>query len=142
MAVTVYTLKRTKLTKTDVENFNAQYPTLEVKYTKVFHDRFLILDRGTAYHVGASLKDAGKNILESILSKMRESSGIYCSGWSWKPKNREFLTDKSAFYGSCSRLASTETYAFYSKNTNCMGLWKKQVMRPICLSSGLQEGGR
>ena len=42
------------------ENFNAQYPTLEVKYTKVFHDRFLILDRGTAYHVGASLKDAGK----------------------------------------------------------------------------------
>lgn len=59
-AVMVYTLKRTKLTKTDVENFNAQYPTLEVKYTKVFHDRFLILDRGTAYHVGASLKDAGK----------------------------------------------------------------------------------
>lgn len=44
----------------DVENFNAQYPTLQVKYTKVFHDRFLILDRKTAYHVGASLKDAGK----------------------------------------------------------------------------------
>ncbi len=60
VVVTVYTLKRTKLTKTDVENFNAQYPTLEVKYTKVFHDRFLILDRTTAYHVGASLKDAGK----------------------------------------------------------------------------------
>lgn len=58
--VTVYTLKRTKQTKTDVENFNAQYPILEVKYTKVFHDRFLILDRGIAYHVGASLKDAGK----------------------------------------------------------------------------------
>ena len=37
-----------------------QYPTLDVKYTKVFHDRFLILDRKTAYHVGASLKDAGK----------------------------------------------------------------------------------
>lgn len=46
--------------ETDAENFNAQYPTLEVKYTKVFHDRFLILDRETAYHVGASLKDAGK----------------------------------------------------------------------------------
>lgn len=41
-------------------NFNAQYPTLEVKYTGVFHDRFLILDRKTAYHIGASLKDAGK----------------------------------------------------------------------------------
>ena len=51
----------------------------------------------------------------------------------------EFLTDKSAFYGSSSRLVSTETYAFYSKNTNCMGLWKKQVMRPICLSSGARK---
>lgn len=60
VSVTIYTQKRTRLTKTDVENLNAQYPTLEVKYTKVFHDRFLILDRGTAYHVGASLKDAGK----------------------------------------------------------------------------------
>lgn len=60
VSVTIYTQKRTRLTKTDVENFNTQYPTLEVKYTKVFHDRFLILDRETAYHVGASLKDAGK----------------------------------------------------------------------------------
>ena len=60
VSVTIYTQKRTRLTETDVENFNAQYPTLEVKYTKAFHDRFLILDRETAYHVGASLKDAGK----------------------------------------------------------------------------------
>lgn len=60
VAVTIYTLKRTKLTDTDVENFNAQYPTLKIKYTKVFHDRFLILDRTKAYHIGASLKDAGK----------------------------------------------------------------------------------
>lgn len=58
--VTVYTLKRTPLTKKDVENFNAQYPTLRVYYTNVFHDRFLILDRKIAYHIGASLKDAGK----------------------------------------------------------------------------------
>lgn len=60
VSVTIYTQKRTKLTKTDADHFNAQYPTLEVKYTKAFHDRFLILDRKTAYHVGASLKDAGK----------------------------------------------------------------------------------
>lgn len=60
VSVTIYTQKRTRLTNADVENFNAQYPTLEVKYTKAFHDRFLILDRETAYHVGASLKDAGK----------------------------------------------------------------------------------
>ncbi|MEY8432078.1 hypothetical protein AALC75_16385 [Lachnospiraceae bacterium 48-42] len=33
---------------------------MKIKYTKVFHDRFLILDQATAYHVGVSLKDAGK----------------------------------------------------------------------------------
>lgn len=41
-------------------NFNAQYPTLTVKKTQVFHDRFIILDGKTAYHIGASIKDAGK----------------------------------------------------------------------------------
>lgn len=60
VSVTIYTHERTKLSQTDVGNFNAQYPALEVKYTRAFHDRFLILDRETAYHVGASLKDAGK----------------------------------------------------------------------------------
>jgi len=52
--------QRTKLSQTDVDNFNAQYPKLDVKYTRAFHDRFLILDKTKAYHVGASLKDAGK----------------------------------------------------------------------------------
>ena len=60
VAVTVYTQQRTKLSQTDVYNFNAQYPKLDVKYTRAFHDRFLILDKTKAYHVGASLKDAGK----------------------------------------------------------------------------------
>lgn len=66
VAVTVYTLQRTKLSQTDVDNFNVQYPKLDVKYTRAFHDRFLILDKTKAYHVGASLKDAGKNVLELI----------------------------------------------------------------------------
>ena len=60
VSVTVYTHQRTRLSDIDVANFNAQYPALEVKYTSVFHDRFLILDGKTAYHIGASLKDAGK----------------------------------------------------------------------------------
>lgn len=60
VSVTVYTQKQTRLTRTDCANFNAQYPVLEVKYVTTFHDRFLIIDRETAYHVGASLKDAGK----------------------------------------------------------------------------------
>ena len=60
VSVTVYTHQRTRLSNIDVANFNAQFPALEVKYTSVFHDRFLILDGKTAYHIGASLKDAGK----------------------------------------------------------------------------------
>ena len=60
VAVTIYTFKKTKLTAQDVAAFNSQYPQLDVKYTNVFHDRFLILDGKTVYHIGASLKDAGK----------------------------------------------------------------------------------
>jgi len=58
--VLIYTSKKTKLSKVDMENFNKQYPTMEVKYTEAFHDRFLILDDECAYHIGASIKDAGK----------------------------------------------------------------------------------
>lgn len=58
--VKVYTYASARLTNTDVANFNAQYPNLTVKKTQVFHDRFIILDRKTAYHIGASLKDAGR----------------------------------------------------------------------------------
>ena len=58
--VKIYTYSSVKLTNTDIANFNAQYPTLTVKKTQVFHDRFIILDSATVYHVGASIKDAGK----------------------------------------------------------------------------------
>ena len=58
--VKVYTLKRTKLSQGDINNFNHQYKSLLVNYTNMFHDRFLIIDESLAYHIGASLKDAGK----------------------------------------------------------------------------------
>lgn len=58
--VNIFTYASAKLTNRDVANFNAQYPTLVVKKTQVFHDRFIIQDGRTAYHIGASIKDAGK----------------------------------------------------------------------------------
>lgn len=58
--VKIYTYASARLTNTDAANFNAQYPTLSVTKTQVFHDRFIILDGKTAYHIGASIKDAGK----------------------------------------------------------------------------------
>lgn len=51
----------TKLTADDISKFNSQYPNLTVdSSSKAFHDRFLILDEKAVYHVGASIKDAGK----------------------------------------------------------------------------------
>lgn len=58
--VRIYTVKKTKLSQADINNFNQQYPSLDIDYTEDFHDRFLIIDEAMAYHVGASLKDAGK----------------------------------------------------------------------------------
>lgn len=67
--VEIYTFSNTKLTAADIAKFNVQYPTLIVKHTNAFHDRFLILDRKEAYHIGASLKDAGKKCFAiSLLS--------------------------------------------------------------------------
>jgi hypothetical protein len=58
--ITIYTSAQSKITQQDIQSFNAQYPLLNVKYTKTIHDRFLIIDNQTLYHIGASLKDLGK----------------------------------------------------------------------------------
>lgn len=58
--VTIYTFNNTRLSNRDINTFNSQYPNLTVKHMTAFHDRFLILDDTVGYHVGASLKDAGK----------------------------------------------------------------------------------
>ena len=63
--VKIYTSeKHTKLTESEIASFNKEYPALAVKYTSEFHDRFMILDRRTLYHIGASIKDAGKKAFE------------------------------------------------------------------------------
>lgn len=80
--VIMYTLKKTKLSQADVDRFNKQYPTLKVYHTKRFHDRFLIVDDIYAYHIGASVKDAGRKcfginkiedqeIVKDILERLR-----------------------------------------------------------------------
>ena len=71
--VKIYTYASAKLTNRDVSYFNAQYPSLTVKKTQVFHDRFIILDGKTSYHIGASVKDAGKKCFGISLI---EDSGV------------------------------------------------------------------
>ena len=58
--VLIATAGKGSLSAEDISKFNAQYPNLSVKNTNDFHDRFLILDKVEVYHIGASLKDAGK----------------------------------------------------------------------------------
>ena len=58
--VSIMTSGNGSLSTKDITKFNAQYPTLSVKTTTDFHDRFLIIDKAEVYHIGASIKDAGK----------------------------------------------------------------------------------
>ena len=57
---TIYTSKISKEMKLDIEKFNAQYEPVEVMIFSKSHDRFLIIDYETVYHIGASLKDLAK----------------------------------------------------------------------------------
>lgn len=54
----------------DVKKANEQFGNFEVKELHQSHDRFLIIDRKTLYHIGASLKDLGKKWF--AFSKMDE----------------------------------------------------------------------
>ena len=58
--VKIFTSKMSADLKKDIEKFNAQYEPVEVKIFSKSHDRFLIIDNETVYHIGASLKDLAK----------------------------------------------------------------------------------
>ena len=70
------------LTTKDINKFNAQYPSVRIKTTTDFHDRFLIIDDKEGYFIGASIKDAGKksfaitkiedgNLVQDLINKVR-----------------------------------------------------------------------
>ena len=80
--VLIVTSGNGNLTDKDIAKFNSQYPKLAVKISKDFHDRFFIIDRNEVYHIGASIKDAGKksfgitklkeqDLIDSLLGKVR-----------------------------------------------------------------------
>jgi phage regulator Rha-like protein len=58
--VTIYTNTISKQLKLDYEKYSNQYNNITLKIFKNSHDRFLIIDDKTIYHMGASLKDLGK----------------------------------------------------------------------------------
>lgn len=80
--IKIYTSGKGNLTTKDINKFNAQYEELTVKINTDFHDRFLIIDRVEVYHIGASIKDAGKksfgitkiedkDLVKSLVNKVR-----------------------------------------------------------------------
>ena len=60
--VTIYTKSISKQLNLNIQKYNKQYNNLEMKITKNFHDRFMILDEKEIYHIGASLKDLGNKV--------------------------------------------------------------------------------
>ena len=80
--VVITTAGKGSLSTKDIKTFNAQYPKLSVKTNIDFHDRFLIIDKAEVYHIGASIKDAGKksfgitkieekDLIQSLINKVR-----------------------------------------------------------------------
>jgi hypothetical protein len=58
--VILYTKTISQQLTLDVKKANEQYGGFEIQSFAKSHDRFLIIDGNTVYHIGASLKDLGK----------------------------------------------------------------------------------
>jgi hypothetical protein len=72
--VSIITANPNKIPKQYLAKFNQQYPTVRVTESKDFHDRFIIIDNITVYHIGASLKDLGKKCF--ALSILKDAEGL------------------------------------------------------------------
>lgn len=97
----VLTLPSSTISVNEVKLFNRQYPALELVKTSAFHDRFMIFDRTEIYHIGASLKDAGKKCFAiSALSETEEITMLLSridnevENYKNKPSARELYLEK------------------------------------------------
>ena len=72
--VILITSNKSKLKEMDISKYNQEYSNLELIYNDTFHDRYIIIDKTTIYHLGASINHAGSktfsiNILEDEIVK-------------------------------------------------------------------------
>jgi len=70
--VSLLTKNISKTFALDVKKANEQYGDFEIQHFEKSHDRFLILDGNTIYHIGASLKDLGRKWF--AFTKMEKAS--------------------------------------------------------------------
>ncbi len=72
----------------EAAKFQKQYPTvaLQIRLTREFHDRFIILDSSTCYHLGSSIKDAGTKV--SMIAMVKDANNVQAlllqQAQSWK----------------------------------------------------------
>jgi hypothetical protein len=66
----IVTRRISELLTLDLERHNRQYPTVNVRESDRYHDRFLIIDN-MVYHLGASLKDLGKKLFAFCRMEIR-----------------------------------------------------------------------
>ena len=83
--ISLFTRKITPQLSIEAEKFNRQYGGLEIRQLFNCHDRFLIIDQTSLYHIGASLKDLGKSwfafsridtLLPSLQVRLKESKSL------------------------------------------------------------------
>ena len=60
VAVRILTKQLPPAVKAAATAFNQQYGGLSIRQSSAFHDRFIIVDDTDFYHLGASIKDAGR----------------------------------------------------------------------------------
>jgi len=78
--VTIISGKPIEVDELHISKFNEQYPTVETIRSRDFHDRFIIVDSTEVYHLGASLKDLGKQCFaiavieesDSLMEKVKQ----------------------------------------------------------------------
>ncbi len=116
VSVTIYTKAISKVLALDLEKYNSQYAPIAVRKFEASHDRFLILDEAIVCHIGASLKNLGKNgaLLDLTvigLKKCQLSSwttpSIGATTDSWfclSTPNTNFFKQLVGFVCSCTKL--------------------------------------
>lgn len=72
MTISLLTSKLPDDFEIEAKKWRAQHPevALEVRATKAFHDRFVVIDEGECWHIGCSIKDAGNKAF--MLSKIED----------------------------------------------------------------------
>ena len=81
--VILITKENSKLSKLDIDKYNSEYHNLKVIYNDSFHDRYIVIDNNTIYHLGSSINHAGKKtfsinllcdtfVIENLLNRILE----------------------------------------------------------------------